>query len=167
MISQSILPQETLPVRPHPYQESAVMEAAKAFAQGLRRIIIAMATGTGKTITAAMLIWFILQQNPQARILWLAHTEELVNQAARTLRLFFPKLSLGIVMADQNEPSAQIVVATVQTAAMDARFQQLGTFDFVVVDELQHSVSATYLRVLRWLGAFESTGPRCLGLTAT
>ncbi len=154
-------------MRPHPYQESAVSAAEKAFAQGLRRIIVAMATGTGKTITASLIIHRTLHQNPQARILWLAHTAELVNQAARTLRLFFPNLSLGIVMADQNEPTAQIIVATVQTASMDTRFPQLGTFDFVVVDELQHSVSATYLRLLRWLRVFEPTGPRCLGLTAT
>lgn len=167
MISTVIVPQDAVPVRPHPYQESAVSAAEQAFAQGLRRIIVAMATGTGKTITACLIIRFILQQNPRARILWLAHTEELVNQAARTLRLFFSNLSLGIVMADQNEPTAQIVVATVQTTSMDARFQQLGTFDFVVVDELQHSISATYLRLLRWLGAFDPNGPHCLGLTAT
>lgn len=166
-MSHLSIPHDALPVRPHPYQESAVSAAEQAFAQGLRRVVVAMATGTGKTITACLIIWLILQQNPRARILWLAHTEELVTQAARTLRLFFPHHSLGIVMADQNGPSAQIVVATVQTASMDVRFQQLGTFGFVVVDELQHSVSATYLRLLRWLGAFNPTGPRCLGLTAT
>lgn len=154
-------------MRPHPYQDSAVTAAEKAFAQGLRRIIVAMATGTGKTLTAALIIHRTLQQNPQARILWLAHTEELVNQAARTLRLFFPHHPIGIVMADQNESTTQIVVATVQTVSMETRFQQMGAFDFVVVDELQHSISATYLRLLRWLGVFESAGPRLLGLTAT
>lgn len=167
MISASSIAQTSLPVRPHPYQDSAVTAVESAFANGLRRVIVAMATGTGKTITACLIIRRTLRQNPRARILWLAHTEELVNQAARTLRLFFPEHPLGIVMADRNEPAAQIVVATVQTASMENRFQQMGAFDFVVVDELQHSVSATYLRLLRWLGAFEPTGPRLLGLTAT
>lgn len=166
-ISTIILPQTALPVRPHPYQDSAVTAVESAYAQGLRRIIVAMATGTGKTITACLIIRLILQQNPRARILWLAHTEELVNQAARTLRLFFSQHHIGIVMADRYEPAAQIVVATVQTASMENRFQQMGAFDFAVVDELQHSVSATYLRLLRWLGAFETVGPRLLGLTAT
>jgi superfamily II DNA or RNA helicase len=43
----------------------------------------------------------------------------------------------------------------------------MGSFNLVVVDELQHSLSATYLRLLQWLGVFHSKGPRLIGLTAT
>ncbi len=165
-MSNGILPSK-LPIMPHPYQNTAVEAVATAFARGLQRVIVAMATGTGKTIVGALIIAWLLMRNPNARILWLAHTEELIIQATRTLRLFFPNHHIGIVMADQNDPNAQIVVASVQTASISERFEQLGPFDLVIVDELQHSLSQTYLRLLQWLGTFESTGPRLVGLTAT
>ncbi|WP_229694063.1 EcoAI/FtnUII family type I restriction enzme subunit R [Lentzea pudingi] len=74
--------------RPRYYQRIAVNRAIEAIAKGQRRLLLVMATGTGKTYTAAQIIWRFMESfksvNPgksQARVLFLADRNILIDQA--------------------------------------------------------------------------------------
>lgn len=144
-----------------PYQNMAI-EAA--LAAPMQRQLIVLSTGLGKTITG-----LALAKKRGGRALWLAHTEELIAQPERACNLVWPEVTRGIVKAERNEYMRHIVFASIQTAQREeraARLVQQG-FEFVVVDEAHHSLSAGYRYLLDQLGCFKAGGPQLLGLTAT
>lgn len=103
-----------------------------------------MATGTGKTWVAAALIARAL--NAGWRVLFLAHREELLDQATRTVLTVAPGASLGIVKGERDEWGAQLVLASVQSLT-PARIARMPRFHLVVTDEAHHSPAPSYQRV--------------------
>ena len=146
-----------------PYQREAVAAIEHALARGIRRQVIAMPTGTGKTLVFSECI-----HRRHGRALIVAHRDELIHQAAEKYRQVDPTADVGIVKADQDEHHAEVVVASVQTLARENRRERL-TPDFttVVIDEAQHAVADSYVRVLEHVRAFEDDGPLVLGVSAT
>jgi superfamily II DNA or RNA helicase len=145
-----------------PYQTEALQAIAEAEKRGVTRPLIALPTGTGKTVIFAHFI----QQRP-GRALVLAHRDELINQAAEKFSLVDPTLDVGIVKAERNELHTAVVLASVQTLSRPHRLAQLGTdFGTVVCDEAHHCAAPTYKRVCEYLGCFDD-GPLLLGVTAT
>jgi ATP-dependent helicase IRC3 len=154
------IPESTLTLRP--YQRDAIDAIEQAEARGVRRPLIALPTGTGKTVIFAHFI----RQRP-GRALVLAHRDELISQAADKFRMVDPELELGIVKAERNEMHAAVVLASVQTLSRPRRLAQIGTdFTTVVCDEAHHCPAPTYKRVCEHLGCFDD-GPLLLGMTAT
>jgi superfamily II DNA or RNA helicase len=149
------------------YQQHAHDAVIRQYLNGTRRTLIVLPTGAGKTIVFGGVIAKAIAKG--CRSLVLAHTEELVDQAARTLRTLLPNVSVGIVRAHHNEPDAQVVVATVQTLRNPMRLDRVGRFELIVVDEAHHVVAQTYQDILEHLGAFapEMKHPLVLGVTAT
>jgi ATP-dependent helicase IRC3 len=145
------------------YQIKAIQAVHAAEQRGIQRPLIALPTGTGKTIVFAHLI----VQRP-GRSLILVHRDELIRQAHAKLKEICPALSVGIVKAEQDEHAAPCVIASVQTLSRERRLQRL-TPDFrtIVVDEAHHAVAESYRRVLEYCGAFTDGGPLTLGVTAT
>lgn len=144
-----------------PYQTMAI-EAA--IAAPMRRQLIVLSTGLGKTITG-----LALAKRLGGRALWLAHTEELVAQPERACGLVWPEVTRGIVKAERNEYARHMVFASIQTAQREERAARLALqqFKLVVVDEAHHALSAGYRYLLNLLGCFTPGGPKLLGLTAT
>ncbi|HZA24629.1 MAG TPA: DEAD/DEAH box helicase family protein [Dehalococcoidia bacterium] len=146
-----------------PYQEEAIEAVNDASLDGIKRPLVALPTGTGKTVIFANLI----DQRP-GRALVLAHRDELIRQCQDKLLMVNPDLDTGVVKADENATRANIVVASVQTLARPNRLEQLiGTFNAVVVDEAHHGVADSYQRILEHLGCFSEDGPLTCGFTAT
>ena len=132
-----------------PYQREA-MDAFKA--SEVQRGIIALPTGTGKTV-----LGLSLAKELGGRLLWLAHRDELITQPIDTLKVIWPDADYGVVKAERDEPDKQIVFASIQTASRPKRLDRLqasGRFDFVVEDECHHSTSSTHLCVLGRMGCF-------------
>jgi ATP-dependent helicase IRC3 len=150
-------------LRLRPYQAEALQAVLAAAARGIRRPLIALPTGTGKTVVFAHLI----AQRP-GRALVLVHRDELLWQAYGKLKEIHPALSLGMVKAEQDEHAAPCVLASVQTLSRASRLTRL-TRDFttLVVDEAHHAVADSYRRILAHVGAFAQDGPLVLGVTAT
>jgi hypothetical protein len=67
--------------RPRYYQEIAIKRAVQAITQGKKRILITMATGTGKTFVAMQIVWKLWKTRRKRRILYLADRNILVDQA--------------------------------------------------------------------------------------
>ena len=154
-------PHTTLPLRD--YQEATIHAVLAAFERGIPRQVVALPTGTGKTVIFAHLI----AQRP-GRALILVHRDELIRQAAEKLAMIVPDLEIGIVKAKRNEVGGQCVLASVQTVSRSARLQALGRdFQTVVVDEAHHATAATYRRVLEAVGCYTDSGPLMVGVTAT
>ena len=146
-----------------PYQHEAIDEILAAISNGINRPLVSLPTGTGKTVVFAHLL-----AQRGGRGLVLAHRDELLRQAADKLMLVAPGLNVGIVKAGENQVAAQVVVASVQTLSRPNRLEQLpGDIETLVVDEAHHAVAPTYLRILEYLGAFNTNGPLCVGFTAT
>jgi superfamily II DNA or RNA helicase len=150
-----------LPLRP--YQQEALDAITAAEGRGVNRAIVALPTGTGKTVCFAHLIG----RRP-GRALVIAHRDELIQQAAGKLRQIAPTLEVGIVKAEQDQAAADVVVASIQTLARPSRLARLEQdFATIVVDECHHSSAETYVAVLRHFGVFDEQGPLCVGFTAT
>lgn len=145
-----------------PYQVEASNAYWDRLWAGVSRGIINLPTGTGKTVLAAT-----MARQLGGRTLWIAHRDELIEQPKRTFAVVWPEATVGVVKAERNETDAQVVLATIQTIYRPKRLEQLGQFDFIVVDEAHHAVAPTWIRTLRELGAFSRLGPPTLGLTAT
>ena len=150
-----------LPLRP--YQEEALTAIDKAELRGISRPLVALPTGTGKTILFGHLL-----NGREGRGLVLAHRDELIGQAVGKLRQIAPGLEVGIVKAERDETGADVVVASIQTLARPSRLARLeADFRTIVVDECHHASAATYVAVLRHLGSFAEAGPLTVGVTAT
>ena len=115
------------------------------------------ATGTGKTVTAAM-----DAKSCGGRTLFLAHTRELVDQAAEAFEALWPEVSVGRYMENVKESDAHIVCGSIQSVAL--HLEQFGeaAFDYLIIDEAHHASADTYQKVLAWFKPQFT-----LGLTAT
>jgi superfamily II DNA or RNA helicase len=146
------------PIEPRAVQVLALQELERLRTDGERRALVIAATGLGKTFLAA----FDSLNFP--RVLFVAHREELLQQARDAFKLVRPADSTGMVFGGYTELDRRLVFATIQSLAgvIDRDPRALEGFDYVVIDEFHHAAAPTYTAVL------ERLQPRfLLGLTAT
>lgn len=151
------------------YQTAALAEIERRAAAGDVRIPMVLATGLGKTQIFCSYTDQWLAEHPGQRALIIAHTDELIEQAAKRARQLAPGRRVGIVKAAQNEVLAEIIVSSRQTLAGQGRRNQLKRIGLIIVDEAHHAVRTnTYGRILEHFGAFDDPSPvLTLGFTAT
>lgn len=114
-----------------PYQEAALNAITQAHRQGVKRPVVSMATGTGKTIVLSELL-----RRQGGTALVLAHRDELVRQAADKIQHVWPEASVGIVKGPEDQWEAPVVVASVQSLhARRLHRWPRDRFATVVVDE--------------------------------
>lgn len=151
----------TLALRP--YQQTALDAIKAAWLRGIRRQLLALPTGAGKTMVFAHLV-----ASRQGRALILAHRDELIQQAADKLEMVAPELNVGIIKAERDEHTAPVVVVSVQTLSRPRRLERvIPDFETVIIDEAHHAWADSYRRILSHVRAFEPEGPLTLGVTAT
>lgn len=153
-----------------PYQRQCLEAIEKAYWKGVRRQLVCLPTGTGKTVVFAHLPQHLKMKK---RMLVLAHREELLDQAVDKFRRANPDLPVGVEQAERRAADDdRVVVASVQTLSRErserlARFAP-EAFSIVVVDEAHHAVAPSYRRVLEHFGFFAPDTKRLLvGVTAT
>lgn len=115
------------------------------------------ATGTGKTVTAVM-----DAKNCGGRTLFLAHTQELVNQAAETFHKLWSSVTVGCYMDAIKQPNAHVVCGSVQSVALHLDQFKDSDFTYLIIDEAHHASADTYQKVLAYFKPSFT-----LGLTAT
>jgi superfamily II DNA or RNA helicase len=151
-----------------PYQREAVQAIREAWCdRGVRCQLLVLPTGAGKTVVFSHLI---RRRAQSGRALVIAHTEELLRQAAEKLYMIAPELRAGVVKAQRNEHGYEndVVIGSIQTLARPKRLAPLvGTVSTVIVDEAHHAAAKTYREVLNRLGCFTDDGPLTVGVTAT
>lgn len=115
------------------------------------------ATGTGKTTTAVM-----DAKRCGGRVLFIAHTQELVNQAAETFNRLWPSVTVGRYMDTVKEPDTHVVCGSVQSVALHLDAFGCNDFDYLIIDEAHHAAADTYQNILSYFSPSFT-----LGLTAT
>ena len=115
------------------------------------------ATGTGKTVTAVT-----DAKHCGGRVLFLAHTQELVEQAANTFSRLWPEVTVGRYMESIKAISSHVVCGSIQSVALHLDSFKDNDFDYMIVDEAHHAAADTYQKVLAYFKPSFT-----LGLTAT
>jgi superfamily II DNA or RNA helicase len=132
--------------------------------RGHHRNLLVAATGTGKTVMAALDYGRLRQRLARSRLLFIAHREEILDRSLATFRYALRDASFGEKWVGGARPSRfEHVFASIQSLhASDLDALEPGHFDVVIVDEFHHAAAASYTRVLDHLDPVE-----LLGLTAT
>ncbi len=150
------------------YQTRAIRRIAEAFEKDkLRKALLVMATGSGKTRTVVALSDLMMRTNWARRILFLADRVALVNQSVNVYKRFLPAASPVNLVTDKDA-TGRIYVSTYPTMMRlidetrdgKKRFGP-GHFDLIVIDEAHRSVYAKYGAIFDY---FDSL---LVGLTAT
>lgn len=155
-----------LEVRPFPYQQEILdAVAAERVVHDRHRNLVVAATGTGKTVIAA-LDYRNLYANDVERptLLFVAHRREILEQSLRTYREVLSDASFGELYVGGARPERwQHVFASVQSLNSYGITSIPPTaFDIVVIDEFHHAEAVSYRRIIDHLTPIE-----LLGLTAT
>jgi superfamily II DNA or RNA helicase/HKD family nuclease len=156
-----------LQVRPFPHQRDMLERLSiEREIRGRHRNLLVAATGTGKTVMAALDYRNLckVEDTKRPRILFVAHRKEILNQSLRTYREVLDDASFGeLLHAGQDPRDWNHVFASVQSLNV-RRLEQLARdhFDIIVIDEFHHATATTYRRVIEHFAPKE-----LLGLTAT
>lgn len=156
-----------LEVRPYPYQQE-MLEAldVERTVHGRHRNLVVAATGTGKTVVAALDYRGLCNEETGERpsLLFVAHRREILEQSLRTYREVLADASFGELYVGGMRPERwQHVFASVQSlTSYGVTNIPTDAFAIVVIDEFHHAEARTYQRLLDHLAPRE-----LLGLTAT
>ena len=146
-----------------PYQEEARQAIEKQWEDGVKKTLLVLPTGCGKTIVFAKVTEDQVRRGK--RVLILAHRGELLEQAADKIGKA-TRLGCAVEKADQTCIGSwfRVVVGSVQSLMREKRLSQFPEdyFGTIIIDEAHHCISGSYQKVL---GHFPEA--RVLGVTAT
>ena len=125
-----------------PYQIACKKAIKENYDKGVTKQLIVQATGTGKRLQAVNLARHF------NRTLFVAHREELIMQAYEEIDQYWP-MQVGIIKGTRFELEKKVVVASVQTLHNRLNRINPDMFDLLLVDEMHHYVSKTYLKSIR------------------
>ncbi len=153
-----------LELRLDPFQERLLELIAVARQQGQHRNLLVSATGTGKTVMAAVDYARLAETLPRARVLFVAHREEILEQSRSTFRYALRDHAFGEKWVGRSRPARfDHVFASIQSLnASDLTHLDRDHFDVVIVDEFHHAAAPSYTTLLQHVEPVE-----LLGLTAT
>ncbi|MBD2255862.1 DEAD/DEAH box helicase [Nostoc parmelioides] len=138
------------------YQQDLVSKTFAAWSSGIRKVLLQLSTGGGKTVIFAEIASKMTAQGEG--VLVVAHREELILQAAEKLTAV-TKLQPGIIKAGYKSTDSPLQIASIQTLA---RRQTYPSAQLVIIDEAHHSSANSYRKLL---DAYPHA--LVLGLTAT
>ncbi|MBP9685932.1 MAG: DEAD/DEAH box helicase family protein, partial [Rhodoferax sp.] len=150
------------------YQTRAVRRIGEAFEKdNLRKALVVMATGAGKTRTVIALADVLMRCNWAKRVLFLADRVALVNQAVNAFKKHLPDSSPVNLVSEKNT-DGRVFVSTYPTmmglideATDGNRRFGVGHFDLIIIDEAHRSVYQKYRAIFQYFDSF------LVGLTAT
>ena len=152
------------------YQKEAIIRVTEALESGRRKMLLVMATGSGKTRTAASIVDVLTRHNWVKNILFLADRTALVKQARDNFKEYLPNLSLCNLLDNKDDINSRMIFSTYPTMmnaideAKDKKGNRIftsGHFDLIIVDESHRSIYKKYQAIFDYFDA------NLLGLTAT
>ena len=152
------------------YQEAAIKAVCDSFGtKNRRKVLLVMATGSGKTRTVIALCKVLLEQGWVKNILFLADRNSLVTQAKRNFVNLLPDLSVTNLCEEKDNYQAHGVFSTYQTMMNcidsvhdeEGKLFSCGHFDLVICDEAHRSIYNKYKDIFNYFDA------PLVGLTAT
>jgi len=148
------------------FQESAIQKVIESILKGKKRILLAMATGTGKTYIAFQIVWKLLKSGYLKRVLYLADRNFLRDQAYNE---FAPFEDARALIEEGKAPKTRDVYFSIYQAMYSGEegkrlYQQYRPdfFDLIIIDECHRSGYGTWKEILDYF-----SGAIHLGMTAT
>lgn len=153
-------------IKPYPFQNEILekLEVERSVHSRFRNLVVA-ATGTGKTIISAFDYRIFKNENKSAKLLFLAHRKEILEQALSTFQGILRDNNFGELWMDGQTPSNfEYVFASVQT--LNNRLENIELskeyYDYIIIDECHHLTASSYRGIINYFQ------PKVLlGLTAT
>lgn len=147
---------------PNTMQVEALEAISEVRETGERRAVVISATGTGKTILAALDVRAV---NPQ-RMLFVVHREQILDRAMEEFQrvLGVNETQFGKFVGARREIDRRYVFATIQSLSKPETLESINKvhFDYILIDEVHRAGADSYLRMIDWFQ------PKfLLGLTAT
>ena len=162
----SLSPRFFAEITPRPFQQRILESIDAARISGNYRNLVVAATGTGKTVIAALdYRKQSIENEARPRLLFVVHRKEILQQALDCFRNVLRDQNFGELLVDGILPEKwSHVFASIQSLNSQKPWQSLGRdhFQYIVVDEAHHGTASSYRQI------FEHLQPQCLlGLTAT
>jgi superfamily II DNA or RNA helicase/HKD family nuclease len=151
-------------LRLEPFQERLLEHIELSRQAGHHRNLLVSATGTGKTVMAAVDYARLRERLPRGRLLFVAHREEILAQSLHTFRHALRDHAFGELWVGGERPrDFDHVFASIQSLNAAGRaLLEPDHFDVVIVDEFHHAAASSYRELLEHVKPAE-----LLGLTAT
>jgi type I restriction enzyme R subunit len=153
------------------YQKEAITTCCEELERRKRKLLLVMATGTGKTRTAISLVDVLTRHNWVKNILFLADRTALVKQAKKNFSNLLPDLSLCNLLDSKDNPEEARMIFSTYPTMMNAiddtkakdgkKLFTCGHFDLIIVDESHRSIYKKYKAIFDYFDAY------LIGLTAT
>ncbi|MDO4926292.1 MAG: DEAD/DEAH box helicase family protein [Turicibacter sp.] len=154
-----------------PYQKEAILRVCEAIDRKQRKMLLVMATGTGKTRTAISIVDVLAKHNYVKNVLFLADRKALVKQAKNNFSQLLPNLSLCNLLDQKEKPEQARMIFSTYPTMMNAideakrkdgkKLFTPGHFDLIIVDESHRSIYKKYQAIFDYFDAL------LIGLTAT
>ena len=144
------------------YQTRCIEKLCAEISRGRRKLLVEMATGTGKTRTAAAFVKRLFEAGAITRVLFLVDRIALAAQAEDAFTDHLRDHPCHVLRPGRGfDRAKRVTIATLQTMIAEYRRLSSGYFDLVVTDECHRSIYGKWSRVLRHFDGIQ------LGLTAT
>ena len=144
------------------YQIACIETLSAEVSRGRRRLLVEMATGTGKTRTAAAFVKRLFEAGSVTRVLFLVDRIALAGQAEDAFTDHLRDYPCHVLRPGRGfDRAKRITIATLQTMIAEYRDLSPGYFDLVITDECHRSIYGKWSGVLRHFDSLQ------LGLTAT
>ncbi len=152
------------------YQKEAIRAVCEQLGLGIRKHLLVMATGTGKTRTAASLVDVLSRGKRITNVLFLADRTALVKQAKDAFKDYLPDMSLCNLCSNKDDRNARIVFSTYPTMLNAISDEKTvdglpmftpAHFDLIIIDESHRSIFKKYRAIFEYFDAI------LVGLTAT
>ncbi|TNB74183.1 DUF3427 domain-containing protein [Arthrobacter sp. BB-1] len=154
-----------LEVQPFLHQEEILEDLEAERLKGYNHNVLVAATGTGKTVIAALDYKRLSETaGRDLKLLFVAHRQEILKQAVRTYRDVMQDGAFGELYVGDHKPREwkQIFASVQSLSSLGIEQLEPDFFDVVVIDEFHHAMAPTYRRLLDHLEP-----QQLLGLTAT
>jgi len=152
--------------KPRKYQNNAISAVMKLYRQNQRKILLHLPTGSGKTIIATLIIGRILEENPEHKILFIAHRKEIIDQTKEKISAHLPDESVEIEQGKRQATGpSRIVIASVQSLVRRKESYNADEFDVIICDECHHSLAPSWLETIKYFD--KNNKLTLIGMTAT
>jgi type I restriction enzyme R subunit len=153
------------------YQKESILSVCDALENNERKMLLVMATGSGKTRTAISIVDVLSRHNWVKNVLFLADRKTLLLQAKKNFNNLLPSLSLCNLLDNKDNPEESRMVFSTYPTMMNAiddvkrkdgkKLFTVGHFDLIIVDESHRSIYKKYRSIFNYFDGM------LLGLTAT
>lgn len=153
-------------IKPYTYQKEILenLDAERKVFGRYKNLIVA-ATGVGKTVISAFDYKKFRDKNPRARLLFVAHREEILKKSRDTFRYICKDLNFGELLVGNSKPeSIENLFVSIQSLNSSKLIERTSPdfYDYIVIDEVHHGAAQSYKKLLEYYK------PKVLlGLTAT